>query len=396
MKKSDKHSETPLEEKEKLHVQLNEFARNYNVSLELLEKTSDDKELMEAILDEYLVRLNEFEGTDLKTLHVDKSITEKEEKFKSLVMFATQAAKLHEKAKLYKKLDEKNHELKSLNEQLDQKNNQLASLNEHYLNMLSFASHELRSPLISILGYAELLSDHILGEINAEQSDATDIIIKVSKNLLEMIKNYLDLTKIETGQLRLKINRQFSDVQTAVIEPVLFEMREQFSKKQMKAIPQKIEKVTINIDNDLIRTVFTNLFTNAVKYGRHGTEIFYSISRDSDNCLFTIKNYGVGVKSEKVKSIFNKFTQAAESQQIDSPKGTGLGLFIAKTIVEEHGGTIWAESEYGEWFKTSFTIPLTTEQSSSGKRKSPIQNHENELSLTSEQNENGQSQNTHH
>jgi signal transduction histidine kinase len=357
MEKPEPTTPTITDETRQLEFQIREFSRNYSIGLELVSKISDPKELLDTILNEYVLRLDELKGVDLNQLENSEHLVEEKEKFRSLIMFATQAAALHEKVQLYEKLDETNQELRSVNDQLDSKNKQLAALNEHYLNMLSFASHELRSPLISILGYAELLSDQMMGEINSEQNEAIEIIIKVSKNLIDMIKNYLDLTRIETGQLALRKKRERVEIRSEIIDPVLFEMSEQFNKREMTVPSTTVDPLYMDIDRDLMRIVFINLFSNAVKYGEKGSIIRYAIDDFENHFRFSIANRGIGVKPEKIHIIFDKFTQAPESQQIDTPKGTGLGLFISQKIIEEHGGRIWAESTFGEDFTAFFTIP---------------------------------------
>ena len=331
-----------LKEKKQIELKLNEYIRNYNINLELLEKSSDGKKFIEAILDEYISRLNEFNGIELNSLIDSSEYSKNNEKFKSLLLFATQATVLSEKVELIKKLDKKN--------------DSLVQTTNNYINMLSFASHELRSPLVSILGFAELLSDNILGEINEEQQEAVGIIIKISKNLMNMVKNYLDLAEIESG--KLKLTNGIIEIKSEIIDIVVFEMKEQFSKKNMKALPDNFENISLVLDKDLISVVFTNLFTNAIKYGKEGTDIIYSVIKQEDDYLFTVKNEGIGVKSDKLISIFKKFTRIPELYHRDTLKGAGLGLFIAEDIIERHGGKIWVESQYGEWFKVFFTIPV--------------------------------------
>ncbi|MBN2011228.1 hypothetical protein JW960_17930 [candidate division KSB1 bacterium] len=354
-----------------LEYRIREYSRNYNISLELLEKSSNPQELIDAIFDEYIRRLDELKGIDLKDLEGETHLVEEKEKFKSLVMFATQSSLMRENAQLYEQLDKANSELRSANDQLDTKNRQLAALNEHYLNMLSFASHELRSPLISILGYAELMSDKVMGELNSDQEEAVGVITKVSKNLIDMIRNYLDLTRIETGQLSLPENREPINICDDIIAPVLVEMNEQFSKNKMNIEAKTCDPFRLDVDRDLMRIVFTNLFSNAVKYGKKGTPIKYEITEEDECYRFSISNQGVGIKPESTKDIFEKFSQALESQQWDTPKGTGLGLFIARKIVEEHGGKIWAESRFGEWFTVYFNIPRDIEKSIARMQEQP-------------------------
>ena len=369
------------EKKEKIELQLKELSRNYSIRLELIEKTNNQQELVEVILNEYISRLNEIPGVDLKDLSQQKDINYKKEKLKSLIMFATQAVVLKEKAELYKKLEDKNQELTF-------KNDELKTKNEHYLNMLSFVSHELRNPLISILGYAQLLDDKILGELNNEQHEAINVIIRSSKNLIDMIKNYLDLVKIETGQMKIKIKEGIVNILEHVIKTAIFEMNDQFVQKQMKVIPLQILDSKLRVDKELMKIVFINLFSNAIKYGRQGTEIGYSMNEEKEDYLFSIKNMGIGVKEEKLTAIFNKFTQIHEVKQPDLQRGTGLGLFIAKTIVEEHGGKIWAESKYNEWFQVYFTIPKKLAKATTFQQRNReiplMMNAKNELSLRAE------------
>jgi signal transduction histidine kinase len=353
----NKRSDTPTAQGD-IYLQFQELNRNYNVNLELLEKSTNHQELLTAILDEYLRRLEELPGIDINAVLRQDKVDCNKEKINSLVMFATQATLLKEKAELYKKLDEKNDKLEQINLELDQKNKQLSALNEHYLNMLSFVSHELRSPLISILGYSELLRDNILGELNKDQKDAVNVIVKVAKNLIDMVKNYLDLSKIETGQMQLTMKSESTNLLEEIIQPVLQTMREQFVKKNMRIIKDLTLDIHINVDKELMKIVLTNIFTNAVNYGQDGTDIICTGCCTDDRFICDIQNFGTGVKAENLNFIFDKFTQVHEIQPKDFRRSSGLGLYISKKIITEHGGKIWAESRHGEWFKVKFDLPI--------------------------------------
>ena len=340
---------------------LEDFCRNHDLSLELINKITNKQELMDIILDEYIYRLNEIPGADISKILKENQDSEMRVKLKSLIMFASQAVVLRDQADLYHELEKKSNELACRNQQLQVSNDNLHNLNKHYLNMLSFVSHELRSPLVSILGYAELLEDEILGEFNKEQKEAISVILRVSKSLLGMIKNYLDLSKIETGQFRLK--KEKWNLVEDIINPVTLDMREQFAKKCIKLVYKnqngkngKDCKYTIYADKEMIRIVFINIFSNAVKYGDERTNIEYSILEDKKHFIVKIKNFGDGLTKDKLEKIFKKFTQFYDSSTGFQQHGAGLGLFITKNIIEHHSGSINAESKAGEWFKVIVTL----------------------------------------
>lgn len=343
-------------ELEQLRLQLEELFRNYDVSLDLIPKATMPDELIDRILDEYIGRFEEIPGQDVLSLHQGDGELTAREKLKGLLMFSSQAVLLHENARVYQELADANRRLSEMAEKLRRKNEELEKLNSQYLSMLGFVSHELRSPLVSILGFAELLDDGVLGELTKEQRDAVAIISKVSRNLIDMIKNYLDLARIENG--RLPLNRTRLDVESEVVQPLVREMAEQLAARNMKIQPARPEvdrTLDLWADPELLRIVFTNLFSNAIRYGEPGTTILYDIVDRGDEYEFSVFNRGPGVQEDKLPYLFTKFVDIPKENTKE--RGTGLGLYNTRCIVESHGGRIWAESKYGEYFKVTFTLP---------------------------------------
>jgi signal transduction histidine kinase len=340
-------------------IKLAELRRLYQVGLELIQKSTSADELVSAILDEYERRFLEIPQANLLDAPERQENVLTREKVRALLMFASEAALLKEHADMDDRLRRQQEELLLASRQLEQSNAQLRRINEHYLNMLSFVAHELRSPLISILGFAELLQDGFLGELNTEQQNAAQIITRVTRNLIDMTRNYLDLTKIETGELRLKRTRL--DLNAQVIEPLLTEMRSQFLAKNLRLVAKagsRATEVVLDADPALLKIVFTNLFSNAVKYGNVDSDIVYNIVDLEEGVLVSVHNLGAGVPPDKLDRIFEKFNQVTPpGLAAELPRGTGLGLFNTRSIVEAHGGNIWAESEFGKWFKISVLLP---------------------------------------
>lgn len=341
-----------------LDIQLEEFLRNYKLSLSLIEKSKDRNELFEQILDQYISRFEEIPATDILKTHKSSTMTFDKQKIKSLIMFATQAGMLKENADYLDEIKNKNKQLKLLIKNLNNSNEQLRRLNSHYLNMLSFVSHELRSPLVSMLGFAELLDEELFGNLNIKQKESVQIIIRGTKNLLSMTKNYLDLSRIENGEFKLFF--QTVNIQKDVIEQVKRELKKQLENREMRIIELTDEStpdIILLCDPELIRNVFYNLFSNAIKYGISKNDIQYEIMNEPGNVKFIVQNNCNGLPQDKLKHIFQKFTHLDQEITDEKPRGTGLGLYISKLIIHSHGGRIWAESDSKSWVKLIFTLP---------------------------------------
>lgn len=337
-------------------MRIDELFRNYNISTELIKRTPSLHDLFDRVLLEYIKRLDEIPGKDLSHPSGPEFSEYDREKLRSLIMFSSQAVLLKENSEIFKALEEKNAELLKTAKKLEKANEELKALNRQYLNMLGFVSHELRSPLISILGFAELLDENLLGNLNDEQKKAIQIIMRSSRNLIEMIRNYLDLSKIEQGGL--KMERRPLDFIDIILKPTLEEMQEQFSKKNISVwVDSNQEEVWLYADEKLLKVVLVNVISNAVKYGEEHGEIHLDFMAIENNLKVRVTNTGRGVEKDEVKKVFEKFTQL-DSYDTKVGKGSGLGLYNTKYIIEKHGGKIWAESEFGKWFRIVFQLPL--------------------------------------
>ena len=221
---------------------------------------------------------------------------------------------------------------------------------------ISNMSHEIRTPLNAVIGFTDLLADTPL---NQDQSEYIQIVKTASQNLLALINNILDLSKIESGNLALE--SQPIDIRQIVIDATKI-MEQKAKTKGINIITRFPAALPEKVLGDQLRLsqVLFNLVGNAVKFTDSGhVEVSCSLVKGSDETKhyfsFAVKDTGIGVPEEKQSEIFDRFTQAnADTQRLYG--GTGLGLNIAKSIVDMHGGTLSMESVSGRGTTFHFII----------------------------------------
>lgn len=217
---------------------------------------------------------------------------------------------------------------------------------------LANMSHEIRTPLNAIVGFSSLLADN---EYNHHTRQEFKSIIELnSGHLLELIEGIIDLSKIEVNEIDLK----FSEIKLSV----LFEkLKTEFSKEiesNQKNIKLDFELSTENsvIVTDAFRLeqILRNLISNGIKYTPKGTVVFGCVKKD--DYTFYIKDTGIGIKEENQGRIFERFVKIEENKA-ELARGTGIGLYLSKMLVEILGGKIWVNSQYGVGSTFYFTIP---------------------------------------
>lgn len=216
---------------------------------------------------------------------------------------------------------------------------------------ISFVAHQMKSPLVAIKGYADLLAGDQYGKIPAE---AKAVILKIraaSQRSLDLAENLLDLKRIEEG--KMKYNFETLDL-NKLIQDVCDELQTLAEKKKLKLEFQLAENAKAYGDKQTLHQVIQNLVDNAIKYTDKGF-VRIEIEEKGKNKIIKVSDSGRGMSKEILGVAFDKFTREAKVHQIIS--GTGLGLFIAKNIIDDHGGRIWAESE-GEGKGSQFYISI--------------------------------------
>jgi signal transduction histidine kinase len=231
---------------------------------------------------------------------------------------------------------------------------------------LSIASHELRTPLTGIKGYAQiLLRAQVRGQLDEERlrrSLAT--IDDAADRLTALVDDLLDVSRIRTGHLPLRLTTV--DL-AATLREVTDRYRDHLGEQHDLVIELPEEAVFAGVDVDRLEQVVTNLLSNAVKYSPTGGTVRLSLAGGEGGALVQVTDSGIGLPTDSLEAIFQPFGRAANATRRSLP-GMGLGLYICRTLVERHGGRIWATSggenrgtTFGFWLPRPERIP-TMEQ----------------------------------
>jgi len=221
-------------------------------------------------------------------------------------------------------------------------------------DFLPILVHELRSPLSVIKGAADLLMKEANG-LSADQIHTLLNQIKSSSNsLLDMVGSILDVSKMESG--KFEVNKSFNNMEAVLKEVCSY--FEPLAKVRGLTIECQIDESIMNFsfDAERIKQVVGNLISNAIKFSPEGGNIIVSSKKVGSDCQISVCDTGVGIKDSEKPLLFQKFYQASNQDGIK--KGTGLGLYISRGIVEAHGGKIWVENNIPKGSKFIFTIPM--------------------------------------
>ncbi len=262
---------------------------------------------------------------------------------------------------LARSFDEMAEQLQRQREEIEQDHRALAKLNQdlqttnqNYMEMLGFVAHELKNPLSSAILNVHTVKDGYVGELNETQKSALESVARSLRYFREMIANYLDLSRLEKGELRVNSTRVVLNAD--VVAPIVEGLTRGLQEKKMRLENAIAPALVLNADRDLLRIVYDNLLSNAIKYGREGGKIVLESRADGGKVTLSVLNAGIGIPPERMPQLFKKFSRLTGAEYAGK-KGTGLGLYICREIVEKHGGKIWAESQVGAWTKFVFELP---------------------------------------
>ncbi len=232
-------------------------------------------------------------------------------------------------------------DLETVNRDLEKANDRLKSLDQLKSEFLSLATHQIRGPLTAIKGYASLILDGDYGKITEKTKGAVQVIFNSTQNLVVIVNEFLDISRIEQG--RMKYDLTTFDVQQLLTD-IVTELKPNLDKAGLSVDfdIEKDENYIVNADMGKLKQVIGNLIDNSIKYTPHGG-IVVGLRCNSGKIRITIKDTGIGIAPDDIPKLFGKFSRAKDAFRTNVI-GTGLGLYVAKQMIEAQGGRVWVES----------------------------------------------------
>ncbi len=268
--------------------------------------------------------------------------------------------KVAERTRELEKLLEQQHESAKLlirrDLELTRANEQLQELDDRKSEFLSIVAHQLRTPLSGIKWTLSMIMNGELGPVVDDQKTFLMKSYESNERMIKLVDDMLHADRIDSGKYHITlVKTQLMDL----VDSVLYDILPLAQKKNVRiefdrgheAIPP------VNIDQEKIRAVFQDLLDNAVKYSRDKGVVSISASANKDAITFAVKDQGIGIPEDQKEFLFSRFFRARNALKQETD-GTGLGLFIVKSIIERHGGRVWYESKENEGTTFYFTIKV--------------------------------------
>lgn len=240
--------------------------------------------------------------------------------------------------------------------ELSRANEKLKKFDEVKSNFISIVAHQLRTPLSGIKWTLSMLLNGDMGELNNDQKTFLMKSYESNARMITLVNDMLVADGIQSG----RVHYGFKHIDIIdLMDNVLFDVSSQASKRHISIVyKNKFENLPqAYVDPETMRAVLQNLLENAIKYTIEGGKIEIDVKQESDHLVISIGDNGIGIPKDQMKDVFVKFFRArnAIKQETD---GSGLGLYITKTIVEKNGGKVWFDSVEGKGSTFYFTVPL--------------------------------------
>ncbi len=247
-----------------------------------------------------------------------------------------------------------NHELQEQKAELTRSKDELQRLANQKSDLLSTVSHEIRTPLTSLLGYGEFLEEGLYGELDPQQIEVLRRMVQGGRDLLELINNLLDMSKLEANRIELHCEpvRIGILISNALEKIAPIAQRKGVSLSEA-SLPDDFPLV--EVDAMRIIQVLVNLVGNAVKFTEPGGKVEVGANLVGGEVQVFVKDSGIGIPIDEQKRLFERFTQA---ENIKRYGGTGLGLAISRELIALHGGRIWLDSTPNKGATFTFSLPL--------------------------------------
>jgi len=248
----------------------------------------------------------------------------------------------------------RDHELRARNDELSVTNTKLEQSNRNYMQTLGFVTHELKAPLAAIQMLITTMVDGYLGKVSPQVSDFFIRIQRNCEELQDMVRDYLDLSRLERGELSAKKSR--IDLPKVVVEMAVDQTAMFFRSRNINVSVSCPSELPAVADPGLLRIALNNFLTNAAKYGREGGKASVTVKQEGELVTLSVWNEGEGFPPEAAEHLFEKFFRV-RNPNTHAKRGSGIGLFTVKNIADLHGGRAWAESEPGAWAAFHLSFP---------------------------------------
>ncbi len=220
---------------------------------------------------------------------------------------------------------------------------------------VSISAHQLRTPLSAIKWTIGMLMDEDFGRVTGEQKEFLGKTYVLNERMIGLVNSLLNVTRIEEGRFLYRpVQANFINLIETILESFKGETKRRGIKIKFVK-PKSFPKVFM--DSEKVGLVIQNLINNAVKYTSGGKTISILAEKKPKEIVFQVKNFGIGIPKDQQKRVFDKFFRGSNAIKLET-EGSGLGLFIAKNIVEAHGGKIWFESKQNKGTTFWFTLPI--------------------------------------
>ncbi|WP_160718414.1 sensor histidine kinase [Isachenkonia alkalipeptolytica] len=247
-----------------------------------------------------------------------------------------------------------NNELTNMQRTLTKKNIDLKRLDKQKNEYLGMAVHDLRNPIGTIMGYSEILKGEIQAQLNDEQREMLDLISSSSEYMLKIIDDFLDVSKIQLGNLQL--DKYLINIEDLVRHNISNNLIVARQKDINLEYLLKGESPFAKVDPGKLNQVLNNLIGNSVKFSPSHSSIKVTVSSDHEKVIIEVSDQGLGISMKDKEKLFKPYQQT-DTKSTEGEKGEGLGLAIVKKIIKGHGGDIKVESEEGKGSRFSVLLP---------------------------------------
>jgi two-component system, NtrC family, sensor kinase len=225
---------------------------------------------------------------------------------------------------------------------------------DDYLEILAFVAHELKSPLAGAQGRLNLIEEGYVGPVPESMRSSLDAVHRYLRYGVEVAISFNHLSRAESPGFTIR-PRPVESLIESVLRPAVEDQRDEAERRRM-TIDLSGDDLAVEVDPDMLRVPVDNLLGNAIKYGRENTAVEVRLTADDRAFRLAVRNQGVGVPRDRYGDLFKKFSRIHDAAA-EARKGTGVGLFLTRRIVELHGGRVGVEGEHGHWIRFWFEIP---------------------------------------